>query len=272
MTIRKTLFLLVWALLAAFPGSAKAKLSDEQLYALLSQANEAFKRANEGADDSESQKLFERAILSFEKIINDGQIKNAKLYYNLANAYFLNEQELGKAILNYRRAENLDRTNAKIQKNLSFARSRRIDKVPVKTRKRVLQTLFFWHYDFSMRTRFTVACVSFAVVCVSLTALVWLGRSAGATVTAAIAGIVLLCVSFSVVLESNDRTKRISGVITSDQVVAHQADWKDSPASFKAPLHAGTEFDLLEKRPGWLHIELSDGSDGWIPETAAEII
>ena len=44
------------------------------------------------------------------------------------------------------------------------------------------------------------------------------------------------------------------------------------PASFKDPLHAGTEFDLLEQRPGWFHITLSDDNEGWIPDNSAEII
>jgi tetratricopeptide (TPR) repeat protein len=273
MTIRKTLFLIICLLLLPLlPASAIAALSRDQMHSLLGRANDAFKKANESADDSESQRLFETAILSFEKIVSDGQIKNAKLYYNLANAYLLKDQQLGKAILNYRRAENLDRANPKIQKNLSFARGRRIDKVLVKTEKRVLKTLFFWHYDSSMKTKFTLACIGFAVLCISLTVCVWFGRFAVVTVTAAIAGIVLLGLSVSVVFEASSRANRICGVIIADQVVAHQADWKDSPASFKDPLHSGTEFDLLEKRPGWLHIELADGSDGWIPHSAAELI
>jgi len=54
--------------------------------------------------------------------------------------------------------------------------------------------------------------------------------------------------------------------------VAYQGDGQNYPPSFKAPLHAGTEFELVEHRPGWFHIKLADGSDGWIPQSAAEII
>ncbi len=42
--------------------------------------------------------------------------------------------------------------------------------------------------------------------------------------------------------------------------------------SFKEPLHGGTEFDLLEQRPGRLHIKLSDDSDNWIPRSSADMI
>lgn len=116
-------------------SSTEAKLPKEQIYVLFSQANDAFRQANSIRSNSEkAEKLYEKAILSYEKIIDQGQIKNAGLYYNLANTYFL-KKDLGGAILNYRRAERLDSSDANIQKNLSFARSRRTDKVNLKTEK-----------------------------------------------------------------------------------------------------------------------------------------
>ena len=251
--------------------SAEDKLPKEQIYSLFSGANEAFRQANTAKDDVEQQRLYGRAILSFEKIINDGQIRNAKLYNNLANAYFL-KGDLGRAILNYRRAERLDAGDADIRKNLSFARSRRADKVPVKTEERVLQTLFFWHYDFSLKTKFVVAVITFGLMGLALTTMVWLGRIAPVTVAAVVCGILTACFTVSVVLEVSDRAGKVCGVITAEEVVAHQADWENSASSFKEPLHAGTEFDVIERRPGWLHIRLADGSDGWIPQSSAEII
>lgn len=257
--------------LTGLPASADVELPKEQIYSLFSQANIAFKAANSATNDSERQKLYEKAVLSYEKIINQGRIKNAKLYYNLANTYFLKE-DIGRAILNYRRAEKLDKADSNIRKNLSFARDRRIDKVKAKTERRVLHTLFFWHYDFSLKTKFTLALLSFAFLCVGLTVMVWFGRTAPATVTAVICGILVICFSASVVLEAGGEAGKICGVITAREVVAHQGDWQNSPPSFKEPLHAGTEFDLIEHRRGWLHIRLSDDSDGWIPETTAELI
>jgi len=47
---------------------------------------------------------------------------------------------------------------------------------------------------------------------------------------------------------------------------------RNYPPSFKEPLHEGTEFNLLEKRSGWFHIKLFDGSEGWIPDDSAETI
>ena len=57
-----------------------------------------------------------------------------------------------------------------------------------------------------------------------------------------------------------------------EEVVARQGDGKNYSPSFKDPLHAGTEFDVIETRPGWIHIKLFDDSDGWIPDKSAEMI
>ena len=244
----------------------------EQVYSLFSQANQFFREANATTDNPETaQKLYEKAILNYEKIISDAGIKNSKLYYNLGNAYFLKE-DIGRAILNYRRAQNLDKSDTNIQKNLAFARSRRIDTVEIKTQKRILETLFFWHYDFSIRTKFLVTCIFFAIVCISGILMLWRGKSAPTVTTAAICALLTSCFLASVVVEASTQAYRVCGVITDQQVVARQGDGPKYPASFKDPLHAGTEFDLLELRPGWLHIILSDDREGWIPHKAAELI
>jgi tetratricopeptide (TPR) repeat protein len=239
---------------------------------LFNQANQFFREANSTTEDPDkARQLYEQAILNYEKIVSDGRIKNSKLYYNLGNAYFLKE-DIGRAILNYRRAENLDKTDKNVQKNLAFARSRRIDKVDVKTEQRILEMLFFWHYEFPIKTKFLITCICFAIVCISATLIVWRGRSGHWVVTAAICGLLTVCFLSSVVLENRIRANTICGVITAGQVVARQGDGPNYPESFKDPLHAGTEFDLLERRSGWFHVRLSDDSDGWIPDNDADLI
>lgn len=271
MTGKKLTIISIVLFLFCLIRPADAVMSKDQAYSLFSQANQSFREANSAKNPEQAEKLYEKAILVFERIINEGGIKNAKLYYNLANAYFL-KGDIGKAILNYRRAEKLDGSDANIQKNLTFARSKRIDKVAVKTEKRVLQTLFFWHYDFSIKAKFLFTCIFFGVVCICVAAIIWFGRSAPWMVPAVICAILTTCFFISLVLESGTKAARICGVITIKEVVAHQGDGQNYAPSFKEPLHEGTEFDLLESRPGWLHIELSDNSDAWIPRISADLI
>lgn len=270
---RKTAANIITGLLFfALPCIAQAELSKDQINTLFAQANEAFREANlERTDSAKAERLYEDAILAYEKIIDRGRIQNAGLYYNLANTYLL-KGDLGRAVLNYRRAKKLDAADANIQKNLAFARSRRLDKVPVKTQRRILQTLFFWHYDFSLKTKFILTCTFFAVCCIALTVMIWFGRSPAATAAAVITGLLTLCLFASVSVETRTQAAAICGVITADEVVARQGDGQNYAPSFKEPLHAGTEFDLLERRTGWFHIKLTNDTDAWIPDQSADLI
>lgn len=257
--------------LLAVTALAKAELPKEQLHTLYTQANETFRQANSTKDPDQAKRLYEKAILNYEKVIDQGQIENAGLYYNLANACFLNAQP-GKAILNYRKAAKIDGSDENIQKNLAFARSKRLDTIAVKTEKRVLRTLFFWHYDFSLKVKFLLTCIFFGIACLCITAAIWFGRSSLLTTPAIICAILMICFLSSVTIECKAKTGKVCGVITIKEITARQGDGENYPQSFKEPLHEGTEFDLLEHRLGWFHIKLSDDSDGWIPESSAELI
>ncbi len=259
-------------------GQVCAAMDSQEISLEFAKANEAFRQANDlagtGGADDEAKKLYVRAAMHYERIVDEGGIRNAKLYYNLGNAYLLNG-DLGRAIANFRRAEKLDSADADIQKNLAFARSRRIDKVQVQTQKKVMRTLFFWHYDFSLRVRFLAGCVAFGGLFVFLTLLVWLskpGLRGGLRAGAAISFMIAVCFLASVGVESFHEAKQPCGVIIAESVVARQGDGTNYLPSFKEPLHGGTEFELIEQRLGWLEIQLSDGSQGWVPDGSAELL
>jgi tetratricopeptide (TPR) repeat protein len=271
---RRSSFGLLLVVLSWLPGqAAKAApaLPRDQLYALLQEANTAFQTANAANNPDIAMPLYDKAILLYEKIIDQGGVRNARLYYNLANAYLLRE-DLGRAILNYRRAEKLDASDLNIKKNLSFARSRRADRVETSTQRRVLETLFFWHYDFSLKTKALLACLFLGIFCAVLALIVWLGRGSAIFVAAVLSGVLFLCLLTSLLLRARQEAGTRCGVITAAEVVARQGDGPNYPPSFKDSLHAGLEFTLVEHRPGWLHIELADGSDAWIPDDTAGLV
>jgi hypothetical protein len=246
--------------------------NQDQLYLLLNEASSTFQQANAVTDNRDrARELYAKAILLYEKIIDQGGIRNAGLYYNLGNACLLND-DVGKAILNYRRAEQLDASDVNLRNNLAYARNQRLDKVNVEAGKRVLETLFFWHYDFSIRTRFWLAGVFFALLCAAGTLRVWLGRSSTTLVAMVLLGALLACFATSTVIDMKNRAGTTYGVITAPEIVARQGDGPNYPPGFKEPLHAGTEFTLVEQRPGWYHIRLSDNSDAWIPDGTAGLV
>lgn len=269
MSIRRFMIFVVFSAVY-FCGGAGGALSEDAMERELGLANAAFDKC-EGASSEDAKRYYGEAILHFERIIKEGGIKNAKLYYNVGNAYLL-KGDVGRAIVNYRRSERLDDRNADVEKNLAFARSRRIDAVEVKSSRRVLKTLFFWHYDFSIRTRFLISCISFGVLMAIVTSMLWFGRKGFFSVSGVILTGVVLCFGLSVGVEHYSDLHQINGVIVAVEVVARQGDGMNYPASFKDALHSGTEFEVIRQQSGWLNIELSDGSKGWVPATSCELI
>ena len=239
----------------------------EEAAQIFQEANVAFSAANK-AEGTEAEQLYERAMLGYRRLAEEGGIQNAKLYANLGNTYTM-MGDVGRAVLWYKRAARLEPGNAEIARNLAYARSRRLDKVEPPAEKKVLQTLFFWHYDLSSQTRLATACVAMGVLCLVLTGMVWLGRRAYFTAGVVIAAIILVATAGSLLVQETN--KRMEGVIVADEVVARQGDGANYPEAFKEPLHAGTEFVVVERRPGWVRIELADGSNGWVPAEDAEL-
>lgn len=243
----------------------------EKTIELFAQANDAFHQGNSSKDKELRQKYYDQAIARFETIIDDGGVRNSKLYYNLGNAYLLG-QDVGRAILNYRRAIALNSNDSDILKNLSFARDQRVDKIAEKSQQRVLKTLFFWHYDFSFQTRLFVSVLLFGIAFTLLTLILWFGNRSGFRVTLIICSILFLCFVSSVLVEYIVSLGSEFGVITASEVVARQGDAMNYPASFAEPLHSGLEFELLDVRTGWYYIELADKNRCWISQNAAELI
>lgn len=259
-------------LLAVLCGVANAKMSKNERYLAFTQANDAFTKANQVADNAEQAHTFyQQAITGYERIIEAGGVHNAKLYCNLANSYLLTD-DLGRAILNYRRAQRLDNSNPDIHKNLNFARSKRTDQFTVTARKKILERLFFWHYDFSMKTRFVIGGICFAVFCIWLVLRLWIARWPGVVPVCCVTVLITISMIVSVAIEQHSLSTHRSGVIVEESVVARQGDGDNYPKSFNEPLHAGVEFDIIEQRPGWLHIELPNAQNAWIPTQSAELI
>jgi tetratricopeptide (TPR) repeat protein len=252
------------SLFAVLPDAGNAAINDQELYSLASEAASHFRMGNDlmKSDQAAADKEYEMALIRYERMIDEGHIANQYIYYNMGNICLM-KNDLGRAILNFRRAELFDKGFADLQKNLNYARSQRIDQISPQAEERILTTLFFWHYDLNNQTKLRIAAIAWFVAWVLGIILVLQGRKpwlAGGLLIS-----VLLVVSFSASLVITHREiKTEEGVLLADQVVARQGDGTNYPESFEQPLHAGTEFVLLESRDDWYHIELLNGDKTWI--------
>jgi tetratricopeptide (TPR) repeat protein len=254
-------------------GQALADSLDKaELWRLCREGEDFFRQATEltSSQPDQAKILYEKALRSFDGIIQTGGIENGKLYYNIGNIYF-RLGDLGRAILNYRKAEDLIPGDLNLQQNLMYARSRCTDRIEPKPQTRVLQTLFFWHYDVSTRMRLILFVICFDLIWAgAVLYLFWPKRWLGRLALAFAAPALLLAASLG--MDALQQSHNRSGVVLAPEVIARKGDSNTYEASFKDPLHAGTEFRLIEDRNGWVQIELQDGRRCWIPDAAAGFI
>lgn len=243
-----------------------AKISD-----LYSQAKESFRQANSrSVTTSEAMSLYMKSAMRYERLINEGGIENGMIYYNLGNIYF-RMNDIGRAILNYRRAEQYIPDDTNLKQNLKYAREKRIDKIDEKQKTKVLKTLFFWHYDLPIKTRIMLFTIFFALVWISAGFRIFFKRpSLFWCIT--VSALISLLLSGSLIVEEFILKKTRPGVIISAETTARKGNSETYEPSFKEPLHAGTEFILIEDRKEWLQIELSDSRTCWVPSDDVELV
>ncbi len=252
--------------------AASEKLDTTETAILFREANKLFHEASDikSIDPKKAHDLYSQSVMRLERIVNEGQIHNGKLYYNIGNTYF-EMNDLGRAILNYRRAEALIPNDPNLRQNLTYARSKCLDKIPVKQETKVLRTLFFWHYDFSTKTRIIILGVFFPAFWILATIRLFRKSSSlnGLMLTSACLAVIMIV---SLAIDSWNRSKNISGVIIASEVTARKGDSETYQPSFNEPLHSGTEFDLRENRGNWFLIELADGRSCWVPAKSVGLL
>jgi hypothetical protein len=235
----------------------------------LEQANHAFEQALTSPTPQVAQGYYQQAIAGYEQLIAAG-IHNARLYYNLGNAYF-RFNNLGQAILHYRRGLRLEPGNRQIQANLSYARSQRVDQIDVSSQPSLFHQLFFWQNELSIQAQWTLAltgyCLVWGCACAHLfwrrTALLW-----------GVAGAAFFCLVFagSTLFTHYHNTTSRAGVIMAEEVIVRKGNGESYMPQLPQPLHAGTEFVVLEARGSWLAIQLENGTSGWIRHDSAALL
>lgn len=270
--LRAVLIAVVIALLPAAGLAAGPTLAPEALQGLLAQANEKFRQAIRVApeDPAAAKLLYQESIVRFEKIIGAGNVRNGKLFYNLANTYLL-QGDVGRAILNYRRAERLTPEDRNLQGNLAFARSQVRDSIPAPPQRRVLDTVLTWHGSLPVLPRLAIFVIAFDLIwLLAALKLFNLVRFSLRLPVAMLAVVAALCLGSLFVDEVGSRRAN-EGVIVAAQVVGRKGpDPVGYAPSFRAPLHAGVEFSIVEERPGWYLVRLRDDRETWLPAAAVE--
>jgi hypothetical protein len=214
--------------------------------------------------------MYAEAARQYNYLIEEEGLRNGHLFYTLGNSWFM-AGDMGRAILNYRRAQKYLSNNSDVQHNLKSAIEMRTDLIPEKEPHPLTARLLGWHLNTSTALRWWVFSVCWPT---AWGAWVWSRRTSKkeARITMAIAGMLSLALITSLLAEAIQTRLAKPGVITAAEVLARKGDGNMYAPAFLDPLHSGTEFQWLERRGNWWHIRLADGQTCWIPSSAAETV
>lgn len=243
-----------------------------EIESAFSEAIAAFEAGNRliATDEAAAQAEYEKATLRLEQIIREGGVENGKLYYNLGNVWF-QRGDLGRAIVNYLRAEQYMPNNINLQQNLAYVRQQRKDAFEQTETRKVLNTLFFWHYDVPSGIRLRIFTMAFLAFWGFAAARLFYKHGAingGLAVTGTLAALLFV----SLTIEARSHRAHPTGVVIAQESVARKGDGETYQPSFSESLHAGTEFSVLEERGDWLHGSLPDERTCWLPRRDVALV
>jgi tetratricopeptide (TPR) repeat protein len=269
---RAWILVVIIALGALWPASdARAQLTDQQQIAILSEAQQEYDQgiALRRSNPERARQAFAESAARFRQLIDSG-IRNGGLYFNLANAY-LQAGDLGRAILHYREAERFMPGDARLEHNLEYARSLRADQLTPSGERALMNTLLAWHRDTPRSVRFSVALAAWLAFWFASFALLF--RPAGVwRWLAAMTAVIWLIAGASIAADLAVGDGAREGVLIADEVVVRKGNGLGFEPQFEQPLSSGVEFEVLDERGGWLHIELVNGKTGWIAADQAGLI
>lgn len=215
------------------------------------------------AEKAYKEKKYADAIGSYEELLKQGYHSD-KLYYNLGNAYYRNNQ-LGKAIYNYNLAHQLNPSDEDIIMNLEIANSKTVDKIDAKTnffasvlKTRVVNSLSTTQW----------AWLSILSLLLALPLLFWFIASSKPAVKklSFFAGLLALLVfTGSMVLGfvALKGKQEVSFAIVTDRECKVYNEPQDGEKQ-KFALHEGTKVKVLDSNAEWTSIKLENGNEGWV--------
>lgn len=247
---------------------ATAASGQETATALVAAAQAAYERgvSLRKNDPVAARRAFEEAAQGFERARSlVGETPG--LWLNLGNAQ-LQAGRIGPAILSLRSAARLAPADPRIAASLTHARSLQRDRLVVEKRGVVDQLLDARH-ALSPETRRAGALI--------LNALFWallglrLVRQVPLSLLIA-SGAAALLAGATLVADVVDDRAAPGAVLLVDDAVLRRGNGDGFDPAIAERLGQGVEMRLLERRPGWYHVRLSDGAEGWFRDDQVAIV
>jgi hypothetical protein len=224
------------------------KAQDPQdIHSLLFRANQAY-----------LEDRYEEAAGLYETIVERGHI-NGHVFFNLGNTY-IRLGELGRAILNYKKARVLLPRDGDLKANLQYARSLARDRIE-EASPSLWNTLAFWYFGMNLR-ELLIAFVLLNLLFWSSALFNLYRNSEWAKWSLWLSLLLSLVLGISAGMKARESFRNAGGVILEDEVPVRAGFSRNDTTLFV--LHEGAEFTILDEEQGWWKITLADGKKGWV--------
>jgi tetratricopeptide (TPR) repeat protein len=244
---------------ARAPAQAVPKVELEAARAAYAEALSTSERGERTRRFEETERLYRALVTQMPD--------RPELLSDWGNAA-LGAGDLGTAVLAYRRALQFDQGLVRAQKNLDWVRHQMPEHLVPSSDVSAVDSLFFWHSDWSLAKRHLVAAIAFAAFILMITP--WGLRYEGAMRRLAIVPLLLFVATFASAILEPSRDN--AAVIVQDGETLYSADSQGAPAAMSAPLSGGLEVTVRERRGRWTQVALADGTTGWLSTSAVTTI
>lgn len=243
---------------AAEPISAERQ--KELVQSALNAYDEAVAAGRESPDRAEQ--LYRQSAAAFDALVASG-VRNAAIEYNLGNAHF-RLKDLGRAVVHYRRAQQIDPSDTRVAANLAYVRQRVEPLIAASADSQLFARLSFWSHIVSREARFRIAAVASIAGWCGL--FFWLRRRNRTVLALSVIAIVIgLANGASVATELRSESSAPAAVITRANAVLRQGRGENYDPVLRQPLGPGVEVVVLTERGDWSEVQLVNQQSGWLP-------
>lgn len=254
-------------------------------------ANQTLLLANSAPTAARSPVRVDEAMLSANQLYEAGQfvlagqayqqlveqgVTDSALLYNLGNAYF-RQGDPGRAILNYRRAQQLAPRDSDISANLDLARAQAQDQFEAANdRGMIIQVgnaLQSWFTLNEVAMAALAAWILFALVVI----LFGSSRAGSAWRTGLRCALIATAIVLTVGVLALGSALYTHHQLSEGVIVAAEVDATSGPGSHQYAteftLHSGAEVNLVETRGNWVRLVVPGSEqEGWVPAHAVEAV
>lgn len=254
-------------------GSSKGSGIIEEMEALqlFNEASSLYQKASDlpSAEGENAFSLYQEAAAIYEKAQRGG-FEHPDIFYNLGNAYF-KVGDLGRAILNYRRAQRLIGNDPDLMENIRSAKSKIVDEEPQRGAPELLRTIFFWHFGTTTGFLAKWALYGYLALCVSILAHVFVRKPPFLLL---IKGLALITIALTVSFVIRTLSEYQTAVVL--QTSAEVRTGYSANEGSRFTVHSGTELVVEEVQTAegivWYKVALTKELRGWIRGDAVGIV